>query len=146
MIHARTAAQAAGGAQTRRLTLSRADGCARGRTTNDEFVTQQMAWYGFRPAVTPRLVLDDEVGCDSRHRRDRLAHRGEFGPYHGRHRRIVEPGDRQLAGRLEPNFRAMDTAAAAMSSLQAKMAVGGVAERSIRSAHTKPSENMKLPV
>jgi hypothetical protein len=49
-------------------------------------------------------------------------------------------------GRLRPNFRAMDIAAAAMSSLLAKIAVGGVADRSIRSAHTNPSENMKLPV
>src|SRR5260370_17296648 len=64
-------------------------------------MTQQMAWNRFRPAVTPGLVLDDEVGGVSGHRRDRLTHRREFRPYHGRDGRIVEPRDRQLPWEIE---------------------------------------------
>jgi hypothetical protein len=40
----------------------------------------------------------------------------------------------------------MDTGSADMSLLHVKIAVGGVDDRSIRSAHTNPSEKMKLPV
>jgi hypothetical protein len=57
-----------------------------------------------------------------------------------------KPVTESWPGKLNPNFRAMEMAAAAMSSLLAKMAVGGVAERNIRSAQTNPSENTKLPV
>ncbi len=52
-----------------------------------------------------------------------------------------KPATDSWLGRLSPNLRAMETTAAAMSSLLAKIAVGGVAERSIRSAQTKPSVN-----
>ena len=57
-----------------------------------------------------------------------------------------KPATDNSPGNCNPNFRAIDTTAAAMSSLLAKMAVGGAAARNILSAQIKPSPKMKLPV
>ena len=106
---------------------------------------------------------DEQVDRCRRHFRIGLAHRAELGPSHPGNGRVCEPDDRQggghgnivsygddRRGRLHHAFRvrprmATTDAASAISSLLAKIAVGGSLSPRIASAAMRPVRNVKSP-
>ena len=78
------------------------------------------------PSLRWRILRNSRLDRRAGHGGDRLADGRELRPDGRRRRSVVETDDGQVARHVQPRRCATETAAAAMSSLLAKIAVGGL--------------------